>query len=147
MDFKSIPIADYLFLALMAVFWVWNFLYGRSRTKQIQRYSRSIGFIYLGSALPNDFPLAQCGLHATSIHNAAAGTWQGKEILFFDWIINNGETDSSGTILAFRGNDRKLWVARLDCTLKTEQVEGWTLLSREYQLPVGEIRTLMSGLS
>jgi hypothetical protein len=153
MDFTSIPVPVYLFLALIAACYMWDFMEGRTRAKQIQRYAQSVGFTYSGSALPADFPLAQCDLYATfkwqdlTIHNAAMGTWQGKEILFFDWKATNGETGSAGTILAFRGNDRKLWIARLDCTLKTEQVDNWTLLFREYQLPIGEIQALMSGLS
>jgi hypothetical protein len=130
---------------------VLNSLSSRVRTRQVRRYALNAGFAYLNDTLVSDFPLRQCSFYSSwnwnaTISDAVTGKTQDKEILFFDWTVDSGESRSSQTVLAIRGADRTQWVTRLDLTLVTEHVDDWILFYRpNTQLGVAEIDALISS--
>jgi len=88
----------------------------------------SLGFAYIGTALPEYFPLRKTSAgRATSFKNAIAGRKNGTEVIVFDCRFGSGKSRRSRTVVAVFGPAQRFGVPRFGPGLVSEEVDGWTI--------------------
>jgi len=140
------------FAALFVWFW-WN---GRVRAGAVQALAATLGFHYLGEALPRNLDLAGSPLaSASSVWNVIDGEPSGKRIVAFDCAIGQGKGSWQGTIIAVKTEASTISVSFFDPALHLEQVRDWVLIYRpkDYGLipsglmPIPELQAYLEAIA
>jgi hypothetical protein len=138
----------YLLVVAVACLIVWDALRQRARTRDIRRLAQRMGFAYVGSALPGNFPLQRTSSRAArSISRAVAGDKGNHELVLFDCKLGLGKGTFRRSVVAVRGQDAAFGTARFGPDIVAEQVGEWAVVYGDRRLLlIEEIEALVSAV-
>ena len=122
------------FLLCIVALLGWSWQRSRARTSEIRRLAETIGFHYLGNALPRSLPLSGLPPRIASIWNVLDGEQHGRRVIVFDCRFGEGKGSWRRTVIAVHAEQSSITASAFDPDIRVVQIREWTFLYRPKEL-------------